>query len=99
MNDKRDDFNFSIVHFPHSCSDIPSLFPCGEYVSQLIRYANACFVHDPFLSRGKLLTSMLLLQGYKQSHLKATFPNFYGRINDLSLSLSQRLSDLFQKHC
>ena len=103
--DKRDDFNFSIVHFPHSCSDIPLLFTLGEHVSQLIRYAGACSVHDPFLSRVKLLTSMFLLHGYKQSHLKATFSNFYGRYNNLhvgcpySRSLSQMLSDLFQNQC
>ena len=103
--DKRDDFNFTIVHFSLSCSDIPLLFTCGEYVSQLIRYARTCSVHDPFLSRVKLLTSMLLLHGYKQSHLKATFSNFYGRYNNLhvvrpySLPLSQMLSDLFQNQC
>lgn len=61
------------------------------YVSQLIRYARACSVHDPFLSRGKLLTSKLCCWDFNCRKL-------YGRYNDLvsphNRSLSQMLYQL-----
>jgi hypothetical protein len=34
--DKRDDFNFSIVHFPFICSNIPEAHAYDVYISQLI---------------------------------------------------------------
>jgi hypothetical protein len=36
--DKRDDFNFKIIHFPNMCSNIPASPAYGVYISQLIRY-------------------------------------------------------------
>ena len=33
LYDKRDDFNFSIVNFPHMCSNIPSGPAYGVYIS------------------------------------------------------------------
>jgi hypothetical protein len=39
LYDKRDDFNISIVNFPHICSNIPASPAYGVYISQLIRYA------------------------------------------------------------
>ena len=35
--DKRDDFNFRIVNFPHQSSNIPSGPAYGVYISQLMR--------------------------------------------------------------
>ena len=39
--DKRDDFNFKIIHFLNMCSNIPASPSYGAYISQLIRYARA----------------------------------------------------------
>jgi hypothetical protein len=39
--DKRDDFNFPIVHFPFICSNIPEAHVYDVYISQLIRYSSA----------------------------------------------------------
>jgi hypothetical protein len=39
--DKRDDFNFKIIHFPNMCSNIPASPAYGVYISQLIRYTRA----------------------------------------------------------
>jgi hypothetical protein len=99
MYDKRDDFSFTIVNSPYICSNIP-LSPAYEvYISQLIRYARACYTYDQFLSRGSLLTDKLMLQKFIQSHLMSAFCKFYGRYNDLihnyKLSLSHMLSVIF----
>ena len=39
--DKRDDFDFDIMDFPHLDGDIPKWPAFGAYTSQLIRYARA----------------------------------------------------------
>ena len=79
LYDKRDDFDFAIVNFPYICSNIPLSPVYGVYLSQLIRYARACSTYDQFLSRGRLLTDKLMLQGFLQSRLMSAFRKFYGR--------------------
>ena len=37
------------------------------YISQLIRYARACYSYENFLKRGQLLTKKLMMQGYNES--------------------------------
>jgi hypothetical protein len=55
-------------------------------------------LYDQILSRGRLLTDKLMLQGFLQSRLMS-FRKFYGRYNDLiynyELLLSHTLSDIF----
>jgi hypothetical protein len=58
LYDKRRDFDFAIVNFSFLCSNIPlspayRVYTC---ISQLIRYARACFAYEDFSKRGKLLT-------------------------------------------
>jgi hypothetical protein len=102
LYDKRDDFNFAIVSFPYTCSNIPLSPACGIYISQLIRYARACSTYDQFSSQGRLLTDKLIIQGFLQSCLMSAFCNFYGRYNDLihiyELSLSHMLSGIFHSN-
>jgi hypothetical protein len=50
LYDKRDGFNFAIVNFPYTCSNIPLSPAYGVYISQLIRYARACATYDQFSS-------------------------------------------------
>ena len=99
LYDKRDDFNFAIVNFPYTCSNIPLSPAYGVYISQLIRYARACSTYERFLNRGRLLTDKLIIQGFLESRLMSAFRKFYGRYNDLihnyKLSLSHMLSDIF----
>ena len=40
--DKRDDFHFHITNFPFRSSNIPSSLAYDTFISQLIRYAQAC---------------------------------------------------------
>jgi hypothetical protein len=83
--------------------NIPLSPAYGVYISQLIRYARACFAYEDFLKRGKLLTKKLMLQGYNESRLKSSFRKFYGRYNglvcDYKLSLAHLLNDLFHTIC
>jgi hypothetical protein len=70
LYDKGDDFDFAIVNFPFLFSNIPFSPAYGVYVSQLIRYARACFAYEDFSKRGRLLINKLMLQGYDESRLK-----------------------------
>jgi hypothetical protein len=103
LYDKCDDFDFAIVNFPFLCSNIPLSPAYGVYISQLIRYARACFAYEDFSKRGRLLTNKLMLQGYNESRLKSSFRKFYGRYNDLvcgyNLSLAHMLKDFFHTIC
>ena len=89
-------FLFYVVNVPLS----PAY---GVYISQLIRYARACFAYEDFSKRGKLLTNKLMLQGYNESRLKSSFRQFYGRYNDFvcgyNLSLAHMLNNLFHTIC
>ena len=77
--DKRDDFNFHITNFPFLSSIIPSSPAYGVFISQLIRYARACFSYECFILRARRLSSKLLKQGYLVERLKSSFSKFYGR--------------------
>ena len=49
--DKRDDFAFRIVNFPHMDSNIPANPAYGVYISQLVRYARICTSKVDFINR------------------------------------------------
>ena len=42
--DKRDGFNFEIVHFPFLDEDVPRSPSYGVYISQLIRFVRICLM-------------------------------------------------------
>ena len=77
--DKRDDFNFSIVNYPHLDGDVPRSTSYGVYISQLIRFARACSSVDDFNNRNRVITEKLLKQGYRYVKLRKTFAKFYNR--------------------
>ena len=62
--DKRDDFDFDIVNFPFLDGDVPRSASYGVYISQLIRFARVSSHVDDFNTRNKVLTAILLRQGY-----------------------------------
>ena len=62
--DKRDQFKFHIVNFPHLDSNIPCKPAYRIYISQLVRIGRICDNHNSFKYRHKLLTSRLIKQGY-----------------------------------
>jgi hypothetical protein len=77
--DKRDDFNFNIVNYPHLDGDVPSATSYGVYISQLIRFARACTSVEEFNLRNRSITSKLLTQGYRFHKLRKAFSKFYHR--------------------
>ena len=80
---KRDDFDFDIVHFPFLDGDVPrSTFYCG-HIYQLIRFARVSSHVDDFNTRNKVLTAVLLRQGYRYHNLRKAFSKFYRRHFDI----------------
>ena len=62
--DKRDDFTFRIVNFPHMDSNIPANPAYGVYISQLVRYARICTSKVDFMNRLRGLSLRLRQQGF-----------------------------------
>ena len=77
IQDKRDDFTFSIVNLSYLCGNIPASLVYWTYVSQLFRYTRACLMHQDFLKREQLLSPKLLEQQYIQSRFKQSLLKFY----------------------
>ena len=67
LYDKRDDFDFNIVHFPFLDGDVPRRPSYDVYISRLIRFARAFSHVNDFNNRNKFLTAKLLKQGYRLS--------------------------------
>ena len=95
--DKRDDFNFDIINFPHLSSNIPTSPAYGVYISQLIRYARACSSYSEFVKRHRCLSKKLMSQGFHKERLILSLKKFIGRYQDLidkySVTVSQIIED------
>jgi hypothetical protein len=96
---KRDYFNFPIVNFPFTCSNIPAAPAYGVYISQLIWYSRDCGSYQDFFNRGLLQTGKLLNQGFLLVKLKSSLRKFYDRHHDLvdhyRIYVSQMATDIF----
>ena len=95
--DKRDDFNFNIVNFPHLDGDVPRATSYGVYISQLIRFARACSNVADFNERNLYITNKLLQQGYRYYKLRKYFTKFYYRNSDLVLKYNSNLKTLLRE--
>ena len=97
LYDKKDDFDFTIINFPHLDSNIPLSPSYGVYISQLIRYARACTSYGDFVERHSCLSCKLVNQGYSRKRLVSTFKRFFGRCHELidkyDVSLRQMITD------
>jgi hypothetical protein len=100
--DQWDYFNFTIINFPYTCSNIPRSPAYDMYISHLIRYARACSTCEQILNRGRLLTDKLIIEGFLQYRLMSAFSKIYSYYNDLipiyKLSLSHMLCDIFHSN-
>ena len=79
--DKRDDFNFKIVKFPHIKSNIPDCIVFNVFVSQIIRIARVCSDFQEFKDifkvlilnfKGKGCSNRILFQKAKKVFLANT---------------------------
>ena len=77
--DKREDFAFRIVNFPHMDSNIPANPAYGVYISQLVRYARICTSKVDFINRLRGLSLRLRQQGFETNLLQKSFNKFFGR--------------------
>ena len=81
--DKRDDFDFDIVHFPFLGGDVPRRASYGVYILHFIRFVSVCNHVADFNARNKCLIAKLLQQGYRYHKLRKTFSKFYRRHYEL----------------
>ena len=95
--DKRDDFNFDIVNYPHLDGDVPRSTSYGVYISQLIRFATACSCVEDFNVCNRTITEKLLQQGYRYDKLRKTFSKFYNRILPLISKYKCTLKSLLRQ--
>jgi hypothetical protein len=104
FNNKRDDFNFKIIHFPNMCSNIPASPAYGVYISQLIRYATASSNYSDFLKRHLHLRIRLLDQGYANIRLirslkkccqSNTKPSEANVKNNFTSHIDKKILDIF----
>ena len=77
--DKREDFAFRIVNFPHMDSNIPANPAYGVYISQLVRYARICTSKVDFINRVRGLSLRLRQQGFETNRLQNSFNKFVNR--------------------
>ena len=77
--DKRDDFNFAIIIFPHLHSNVPTFPACGVNISQSMRYGRHYNLYSEFLQRHRILNAKLLDQGFVKNRLILSFKKLFGR--------------------
>ena len=73
--DKRDDFAFRIVNFPHMDSNIPA----NHAYDQPVRYARICKSKVDFINRLRGLSLRLRQQGFETNQLQNSFNKFVNR--------------------
>ena len=66
--DKTDAFDLNIDTFPDLSMNIPTAPAYGTYISQLIRYSQACHNYDNFSSRHSMLAEKLFNQDFMQEN-------------------------------
>ena len=92
--DKTDAFDFDIVNFPNLFGIIPAAPAYGTYISQLIRYSQACHNYVNFTSRHSMLTDRLFNQGFSARKLMRTFYKFMGGYPDLASKFNKSPSSM-----
>ena len=83
LYDKRDQFQFGIVNYPHMDSNIPIGPAYGVYVSRLIAFARVCTGFEDFEFRHTILFDKLVKQGFSKKKLKNSFLKFVDKHKSL----------------
>ena len=90
--DKRDDFNFEIVHFPFLDGDLTRSPSYGVNILQLIRFARIC----SHVNIERFLTFKLLNQGNGYHKLRKAFSKCYHRRPECIIKYNICLKTLLQ---
>ena len=97
--DKRDDFNFTMNHFPNLSGNIHAKRTHGIVISQLIRFCKACIRVDDFIFRCKCMMTKLLNQFFYETLLKNKVSSFYDKyyhlIQKYNISKLKMISPMF----
>ena len=75
--EKREDFAFRIVNFPHMDSNIPANPAYSVYISQLVRYARICTSKVDLINRLRGLSLRLRQQGFETNLFQKSFNKFF----------------------
>ena len=79
LYDKRDDFDFTVLNYPHACGNIPSAPTHGIFISQIIRFSNMNSSYKNYIQVCKKLYEKLILQRFSKSCLQRKFDDFCAR--------------------
>ena len=83
--DKRDNFPFSIVRLPFSCSNIPTTMFYASIGAEITRIGRICSNVNSFLVSGRQLVQRALKQGAKCKKLDKIFKKCFGRQQALKI--------------
>ena len=90
--DKTDAFDFDNVHFPDLSENIPTAPAYDTYISQLIRYSQACHNHANISF--STFHDRLFNQGFSTRKLMRTFYKFMGRYPELASQYNKSPSSM-----
>lgn len=74
--DKRREFNFNVVRYPHMLSLMPTSIPYGVFIGQLHRFYRICTLDNDFINNALLVASILISRGCSISRLRKIFRSF-----------------------
>ena len=83
LYDKRNDYDFDVISFPHLDGNIPKGQSYGVFISQLVRYARINCSFDRFVSDCKLLVERLVNQHFDVAALRKRFEVFIDKHFDV----------------
>ena len=100
--DKRKDFPFTVIRYPHMDSMLPQFMPYGVYTGQLFRAFRICSDHKDFLREAIDIAMVLARQGCVPTKLVRCFSSFISRVpirrwNTTITFLKSRFKDGFLK--
>jgi len=79
VHDKRKEFPFKVVRYPHLDSEIPSDLPYGVFTGLTHRHDRICTEREDFVRESADLAATLLRQGAIKSRLIKSFASYVGR--------------------
>jgi len=74
--DKRKDFPFSVIRYPHALSALPRRMAENVFIGQLHRFYFICSQRHSFIKAAVTLTQAFLGRGYSLKRLCKLFINF-----------------------
>lgn len=93
--DKRRDFPFATVMYPHAHSNVPANSRYGIFTGQLHRFSRICSSHSDFVANACFVAAKMVNRGYSLSQLTRKFKAFL----HIHTPYSQPFSFLLTEFC